>query len=552
MAIKANSSTIVNSYTPPFRVRGDFQKNQILIWDPKCRAFVNADASVLSKILGLPNMDPTYETIYLYSDLGNGAQTTYVIPWAAQSIDNLIVTINGVKQLSGTFTIQVFGDITNVTFLNPVPDQASVEILGFQFSSLRRIQRSFYVGDGIENTFPLPWSVNSNKSVLVFIDGIKQHQGVYALEFFINNSSQLNFLAPVAAGSELEVIAISGFDPNSFKFANFLGDDVETEFVVPWIFDSYESVFVTIDGVKQHVGTFSFSSVGASTVIAFQDPVALGSEVEVLGFTGLISQGCKTCTVVGQNLGTGFGIFNSATPNAYGQTVLSFRSIEPGPGILMNSTADKITISADATNFSLSTVGAGESLLAGPTEIKSLLGQGALEVQDLGDEIQFSIDDSLLTLDGLGASDFGQNIVSVGTVGLVKKTSASPDGVFELYGLRAGLGITITRVNDDIVIADANGGNYVKIISNYVVERDDAIVGVDTSQGAFTVTLPNTALAGPGKTVTIKDESGQASLNNITVTGFGGQTIDGQPSVSISFDRDYLKVYTDGTNWFII
>lgn len=69
-----------------------------------------------------------------------------------------------------------------------------------------------------------------------------------------------------------------------------------------------------------------------------------------------------------------------------------------------------------------------------------------------------------------------------------------------------------------------------------------AVVGVNFA-GAVTITLEDPAA--PVKLV-IKDESGSASSNNITVSA----TIDGGSSATISTDYGALRLYYSGSSWF--
>ena len=71
---------------------------------------------------------------------------------------------------------------------------------------------------------------------------------------------------------------------------------------------------------------------------------------------------------------------------------------------------------------------------------------------------------------------------------------------------------------------------------------------VDTS-AARTLTLP---AASNGRIVRIKDSTGQANTNNITVNTPGAETIDGAASLTISSDYQFVALISDGTNWFIV
>jgi hypothetical protein len=75
------------------------------------------------------------------------------------------------------------------------------------------------------------------------------------------------------------------------------------------------------------------------------------------------------------------------------------------------------------------------------------------------------------------------------------------------------------------------------------------IIGVTNTSAARTITLA-TADVVPGRVIIIKDETGGAAANNITVNTQGGQTIDGVSTVTITANYGVLRVYSDGNNWF--
>ncbi|MFQ5874303.1 MAG: hypothetical protein ACE5JL_10945 [Dehalococcoidia bacterium] len=85
--------------------------------------------------------------------------------------------------------------------------------------------------------------------------------------------------------------------------------------------------------------------------------------------------------------------------------------------------------------------------------------------------------------------------------------------------------------------------------ANYTATATDKIIGVDTTGGAVTITLP-TAETTAGRTYVVKDQGGSAGTNNITVATEGAQTIDGSATDAISANYGSQGYYSDGTNWF--
>ncbi|MDP6549854.1 MAG: hypothetical protein QF659_07270 [Dehalococcoidia bacterium] len=86
--------------------------------------------------------------------------------------------------------------------------------------------------------------------------------------------------------------------------------------------------------------------------------------------------------------------------------------------------------------------------------------------------------------------------------------------------------------------------------ATYAAKAGDRLIGVNRA-GAVTVTLP-TAQVRPGRCYTVKDESGAAATNNITVATERSETIDGSATDTISENYGAKTYYADGSNWFTV
>lgn len=71
------------------------------------------------------------------------------------------------------------------------------------------------------------------------------------------------------------------------------------------------------------------------------------------------------------------------------------------------------------------------------------------------------------------------------------------------------------------------------------------------SGSATAVTLPAAPVT-VTQTYTIKDQRGDASTNNITITDPNGALIDGQSSVIINVSRQSLSLVWDGSTWSLV
>jgi hypothetical protein len=80
---------------------------------------------------------------------------------------------------------------------------------------------------------------------------------------------------------------------------------------------------------------------------------------------------------------------------------------------------------------------------------------------------------------------------------------------------------------------------------------DETIVGVNRA-GVVTITLPTAQAALAGRPYVVKDESGAAATNNITVDTQGAELIDGAATDTINTNFASIGYYTNGTDWFKI
>lgn len=87
------------------------------------------------------------------------------------------------------------------------------------------------------------------------------------------------------------------------------------------------------------------------------------------------------------------------------------------------------------------------------------------------------------------------------------------------------------------------------IASNDNATTLDVVILCNAIGGAITVTLPS-AVTNLNKLLIVKKID--SSANAVTVAGSGGQTIDGQASLSVVNQYDAFNVWSDGSNWYII
>ena len=86
--------------------------------------------------------------------------------------------------------------------------------------------------------------------------------------------------------------------------------------------------------------------------------------------------------------------------------------------------------------------------------------------------------------------------------------------------------------------------------ATYTVRPIDRVLGVNRG-GTVTVTIPSEEVV-EGRYFTVKDESGAAGSNAITIATEGSETIDGASTDTIGTSWLAVTYYSDGTNWFTI
>lgn len=102
------------------------------------------------------------------------------------------------------------------------------------------------------------------------------------------------------------------------------------------------------------------------------------------------------------------------------------------------------------------------------------------------------------------------------------------------------------------LISPVSSGDYTATAANYTV-TSDRVVAVTSTAAPRTITLPDVNKLRPGYSVVVKDESGGAATNNITITTVLGETFEGGGTTKvINTNFGYFRLYSNGSQWFIV
>jgi hypothetical protein len=87
------------------------------------------------------------------------------------------------------------------------------------------------------------------------------------------------------------------------------------------------------------------------------------------------------------------------------------------------------------------------------------------------------------------------------------------------------------------------------VAASTTITLQDEVIAVTDTSAARTITLPSAATAGAGATYVVKDESGGAGTNNITIQRVGSDLIEGATTKSISINYGYARLISTGSAW---
>lgn len=136
----------------------------------------------------------------------------------------------------------------------------------------------------------------------------------------------------------------------------------------------------------------------------------------------------------------------------------------------------------------------------------------------------------------------------------------------ENNGTDAFLEISLSEGDPLITLTQNGAGKYITSNGDHFFDKSVAfkyrsvdesdetggqrIIGVNSASAA-TITVSSTDILKRGYLLTVKDESGSAGMNNITIDTEGSETIDGAALKVINTNYGVVNLYSNGKDLFI-
>lgn len=306
---------------------------------------------------------------------------------------------------------------------------------------------------------------------------------------------------------------------------------------------------------------FAASAAGAEALASGNAASADGVSSTALG--GNATADGANSTAVGSNASTGAAAASTAVGR--NATASASSAVAIGEGAIATGVNGVIAVGKDAQASGSQAVALGNNSFAGQSEGVAV-GQGArannLRCTAVGRNAIANGSDSVAVgqLSGsgfesvsLGKSANGSGSRSV-AVGKNANTGAFANAIAIGKDAAAGgandgqWGATGTPV-DFRTYRQLAIGRVGVAVNTDTATSPQAIIGVTNTAAPRTVTLQTATLLS-GRTIIVKDESGLAGTNNITVATQGAETIDGAATFVINTNYGLVRLYSDGTNWF--
>ena len=164
-----------------------------------------------------------------------------------------------------------------------VLESLSIKVFSSTTTGAVPLETISFVSNGITSVYTIGLTVVESKSIIVYLDKVKQ---VKDQDYTINfNNNQLVFTSPPAAGTVIEIIAFGIGGVSILDYQDFVADGDTSLFLTNANYNDTGSVFVTVNGIQtdvEFVDSTSITDTVGKTLVQFGINPAANSVVKII------------------------------------------------------------------------------------------------------------------------------------------------------------------------------------------------------------------------------------------------------------------------------
>ena len=148
-----------------------------------------------------------------------------------------------------------------------VLESLSIKVFNSTFSGGSPVNLRLYFADGIQKNYDIGLHILEGKSLVVYIDKIKQEfvEGSNLIYTINYSTNQVEFVDTPVAGSLIEIISIGVGGVSILDYTEFVTDGETSHFLTKANYSDTQSVLVTVDGIEVDIGFVESSTVTETT-----------------------------------------------------------------------------------------------------------------------------------------------------------------------------------------------------------------------------------------------------------------------------------------------
>lgn len=305
-----------------------------------------------------------------------------------------------------------------------------------------------------------------------------------------------------------------------------------------------------LDSTVNFLGTTDQQALVFKTHNAERMRLTAGGGIQVS--SGTIANGTDQVQVLVLDPATGTILQRTMAASAFSNAIVSLNGLR--------DSVQTFRIDSAATVDVTITSATGEHLFNFPTQdgngttSRGLLSladwkrfDSSAQAQILHTAFSMNVSATGLSINGDSIRLHAANESNPGAVSTVAQTFAGAKTFRDSLGVGLAAG---TAANSTFEVNGSMSSNITLKDANYTVTAADNTVLANTTNGAFTITLP-APFGIAGRMYTIKKIGTGGIDNELTIAPTSG-TIDGNSNYIIYNDWTFVTLQTDGTNWYVI